>query len=455
MMRRGADTYLLTASSVSPRRQGQLGPDSQALFLCYWPGIRTEVIQRLQRLGIDHVVTQRISISNDWFIRWCRQQRAGFRHVFVDELESVLISPLCAQIVDEIAALYMRGNAAARRGSAGGASGESGDGGSDGGSDGCDRRNSDSDGGLRVTVGGVNGGCNALGRVEPEENHQDVSGSRGDVPEPMEVDGGAAAAGCCGSCHTIRQRTDPALVAAAAAGSGAVDHAIGHFWVSVDENQRTVPAVFRSVHIPPEPHLRLTSVYRSTRNVFDLFRRLCDCAADLSVAHAVNGPPVFWVDLAAFPDCTTAVAALVVDLTGAKGFQPCDICVMPFFDDNSVDVTALNARLQSGYQPGSLVPQAVRGVEALLEARERSLFCITWLLRMKGLECPVVVLVLPAEDVDVTDVLDQRKLYTMMSRCTCLLLLLSQREVVAQLDPSGRVRQYCFSEVTLGGGEVS
>ena len=78
-----------------------------------------EVVQRLQRLGIEHVVTQRISISNDWFVRWCRQQSAGFRHVFVDELESVLISPLCAQIVDEIAALYLRGNASVRRGSEG------------------------------------------------------------------------------------------------------------------------------------------------------------------------------------------------------------------------------------------------------------------------------------------------------------------------------------------------
>ncbi|KAF0300576.1 hypothetical protein FJT64_026940 [Amphibalanus amphitrite] len=411
---------------------GQLGPDSQALFLCYWPGIRMEVVQRLQRLGIEHVVTQRISISNDWFVRWCRQQSAGFRHVFVDELESVLISPLCAQIVDEIAALYVRGNAAVRRASTGSEPGRvngmghplngGGEGSGDSGDD-----------------GRVRGGRDAAPEPRPA-----------DTPEPMELD-----AGCCGTCHTIRQRTDAAAAAAGGGGApgpgGAVDLALGHFWVSVDENQRTVPAVFRSVCIPPEPHLRLTSVYRSTRNVFNLFRSLCDCAADLSVAHAVDGPPVFWVDLAQFTDNTAAVAALVVDLTGAKGFQPCDICVMPFFDDNSVDVEALNGRLRAGYQPGSLVPQAVRGVEALLEARDRSLFCVTWLLRMKGLECPVVVLVLPAEDVDVTDVLDQRKLYTMMSRCTCLLLLLSHREVVSQLDPSGRVRQYCFSEVTLCG----
>ncbi|XP_037079388.1 uncharacterized protein LOC119100394, partial [Pollicipes pollicipes] len=382
---------------------GELSAESRALFLCYWPGIRTEVIQRLQRLGIKHVVTQRISISNDWFIRWCRQQRTGFRHVFVDELESVLISPLCAQIVDEIAALY---------------------------------------------VG--SGDVDIAGRVSGDggEHAPPVAESPDDA-EPMEVDR------CCSSCDTIRRVAsgggfcEPALEAAP--GPVPTAAAVGHFWVSVDENQRTVPAVFRSVHIPPEPHLRLTSVYRSTRNVFNLFRRLCDCAADLSVAHAVDGPPVFWVDLAAFGDCTTAVAALVVDLTGAKGFLPGDICVMPFFDDNSVDVDALNEQLRACYQPGSLVPQAVRGVEALLESRLRSLFCITWLLRMKGLECPVVVLVLPADDVDMTDVLDQRKLYTMMSRCTCLLLLLTEAEVVAQLDPSGGVKQYCFSDVTLSG----
>ena len=398
-------------------------------------------MQRLQRLGIEHVVTQRISISNDWFVRWCRQQTAGFRHVFVDELESVLISPLCAQIVDEIAALYVRGNAAVRRGSEPGrvnGSGRTPDGASDGG---C------SDSG-DASCGGGGGGGSGPGRGERDA---EMERRQSDAAEPMELD-----AGCCGTCHTIRQRTGaaPGAVggdAAGTGGGGGVDLALGHFWVSVDENQRTVPAVFRSVCIPPEPHLRLTSVYRSTRNVFNMFRQLCDCAADLNVAHTVDGPPVFWVDLAAFADSTAAVAALVVDLTGAKGFQPSDICVMPFFDDNSVDVEALNARLRAGYQPGSLVPQAVRGVEALLEARDRSLFCVTWLLRMKGLECPVVVLVLPAEDVDVTDVLDQRKLYTMMSRCTCLLLLLSQREVVTQLDPSDRVRQYCFSEVTLCG----
>ena len=366
----------------------------------------------------------------------------------------------------------MRGNVTARQGSSGSsacsAGGKSGIAGS---KNGVTGGKSDITDGERIVTGGESGitdGESGItdGESEITDSESDITGGDGNGEgdalrwsdsnrrhsAPMEVNPASDRAGC-GTCHTIRQRTDPTSGASSSHSRAPVDPALGHFWVSVDENQRTIPAVFRSVHIPPEPHLRLTSVYRSTRNVFNLFRQLCDCAADLRVAHDVNGPPVFWVDLTAFPDCTDAVAALVVDLTGAKGFKPCDICVMPFFDDNSVDVEALNVRLKAGYQPGSLVPQAVRGVEALLESHERSLFCITWLLRMKGLECPVVVLVLPAEDVDVTDVLDQRKLYTMMSRCTCLLLLLSQREIVTQLDPSGRVRQYCFSEVTLGGGE--
>lgn len=71
-------------------QQGDLHEDARALFICYWPGIRCDVTQKLEKLGIDRFVdTVRFYIAMDDFLK---KNQKKYKHVFMDESEAICLA---------------------------------------------------------------------------------------------------------------------------------------------------------------------------------------------------------------------------------------------------------------------------------------------------------------------------------------------------------------------------
>ncbi|XP_060524020.1 uncharacterized protein LOC132700609 [Cylas formicarius] len=69
---------------------GQLNDENRALYICYWPGIRCEVMVKLKALGIDkYVDTARIFVTSEEFLKGNSKK---YKHVFMDESEAICLA---------------------------------------------------------------------------------------------------------------------------------------------------------------------------------------------------------------------------------------------------------------------------------------------------------------------------------------------------------------------------
>jgi hypothetical protein len=165
----------------------------------------------------------------------------------------------------------------------------------------------------------------------------------------------------------------------------------------------------------------------------------------ITVAHNVSGPPIYWVDSNSQESRLQVLVSVVLDLCSTKGIKPNDLCVLPFFVNSNYKADVINHEIQKHFVEQAFMPQALANVESFLMTRKPYHFLVPWVLRVKGLEFKVVVVVVDDDDFDYGDAEDRRKVYIMVSRCTCLLVLLSSEAVKNCIDTDNIIKNYPFS----------
>jgi len=347
-------TMLILRKLQQLHNEGQLHENARALYICYWPGIRCDVVQKLEALGISKFVdTQRFFISIEGFLK---QNNNGYKHIFMDESEAICLSfeeNIITLTFQEIFKRYHMGNSSAG------------------------------------------------------------------VEEP------------------------------------------GVLWFLVDINQASLFLPKHSPNILKTPDVILTKVVRSTGTIYRVFQQFYQepiprmSAAikleayqnlqGISIAHNVNGPPIYWVNSNSQQSCLQVLVSVILDLCSTKGIRPNDLCVLPFLVNNNYKPDVINHEIQNHFVERGFMPQALGNVESFLLTSKPNNFLVPWVLRVKGLEFKVVVMVIDDEDFDFADAEDRRKIYIMVSRCTCLLVLLSSEAVKNSFDRYNIIRDYPFS----------
>ncbi|KAF5281773.1 hypothetical protein FQA39_LY17692 [Lamprigera yunnana] len=85
---------------------GELNENNRALYICYWPGIRCEMEQKLKLLKIDGFVdTARFYISQTGFLQ---RNNRHYKHIFMDESEAVCLSFDASIISKTFSTIYQR-----------------------------------------------------------------------------------------------------------------------------------------------------------------------------------------------------------------------------------------------------------------------------------------------------------------------------------------------------------
>ncbi|XP_069676761.1 uncharacterized protein [Periplaneta americana] len=334
--------------------EGQLHKDARALYICYWPGIRCDVVKKLEALGLSEFVdTQRFFISTEGFLK---HNKEGYKHIFMDECEALCLSfeeKIITQTLEELFKRYQMGNTNVR------------------------------------------------------DNEQGV------------------------------------------------------FWFLVDINQASLFLPKHSPNILKSPDIILTKVIRSTGTIYKVFKQFYQepiprmpaalkleayqKLQDISIGHSINGPPIYWVDSNSQPSCLQVLVSVIVDLCSTKGIKPNDLCVLPFLVHSSYKADAINDEIQTHFVDRGFMPQGLANVESFILTSKPNHFLIPWVLRVKGLEFKVVVMVIDDEDFDFADAEDRRRVYIMASRCTCLLILISPETVKRSIDKHNVIKNYPFS----------
>ncbi|KAK4883268.1 hypothetical protein RN001_006587 [Aquatica leii] len=85
---------------------GELDEKNRALYICYWPGIKCELEQKLKILGIDGFVdTARFYISQTGFLQ---RNNKVYKHIFMDESEAVCLSFDSSIISKTLSTIFQR-----------------------------------------------------------------------------------------------------------------------------------------------------------------------------------------------------------------------------------------------------------------------------------------------------------------------------------------------------------
>lgn len=347
-------TMLIVRKLQQLHEEGQLHKGARALYVCYWPGIRCDVVHKLKALGIsDFVDTERFFISID---RFMKGNSNGYKHVFMDESEAICMSfeeNTITLTFQELLKRYHMGNS-------------------------------------------------------------------NDVTE------------------------EP-----------------GVMWFLVDINQASLFLPKHSPNILKTPDVILTKVVRSTGTIYRAFRQFYQepfprmpavvkleayqNLQGITIAHDVSGPPIYWVDSNSQESHLQVLVSVVLDLCSTKGIRPNDLCVLPFFVNSNYKADVINHEIQKHFVEQAFMPQALANVESFLMTSKPYHFLVPWVLRVKGLEFKVVVIVIDDDDFDFGDAEDRRKVYIMVSRCTCLLVLLSSEAVKNCIDTDNIIKDYPFS----------
>ena len=246
----------------------------------------------------------------------------------------------------------------------------------------------------------------------------------------------------------------------------------GYFWCTMDGSQ-----LLYNLAIPGgpnatsqlNPHVSLSKSFRSTGNIFT-FTKSCIsnnttevrdshviAAVDdkltcylsmqkLSLAHKISGPPVYFVNSEDFVSREEAVCLLIIDLCGHKGIKPNDLVLMTSASilQGRLNITAINQGFEKFFSGKGFIPKGIVGVQRFLDSKREEQFCVSSASGYKGLEAKVVIAV-PLLFNNSSKEMIQRMMYSMSSRCLCLLIIVWNRtESVGAIDAE-QLSQYAIT----------
>ncbi|XP_071051519.1 uncharacterized protein [Onthophagus taurus] len=336
--------------------QGRLNDENRALYICYWPGIRCEVEEKLKILKIKQFVdTTRFYISQSGFMRL---NERNYKHVFMDEAEAI-----CLAFDKEI---------------------------------------------MTTTLSTI------------FQKYQDGN-----------------------KISHINQDW-------------------GELWFLVDMHQASLFLPRHSPNLLKTPSIILSKVMRSTGYIFNIFKQFYSNPMpnlpqkilnninipNISLGHHISGPPIFWLNTdlnrpKRYP--LNLTVKLIIDLCGSKGFKPNDICIIPFFLNDSLNPKVFNEEIDRHFVENGYRPRAVGEIETFITKKGVNDFLISWALKTKGIEFTVVVLVFDEDDYDTKDCEDRKRTYIMASRCTSMLIFVCPEKTKNEIDIEKVFREYPFS----------
>ena len=246
----------------------------------------------------------------------------------------------------------------------------------------------------------------------------------------------------------------------------------GYFWCTMDGSQ-----LLYNLAIPGgpnatsqlNPHVSLSKSFRSTGNIFT-FTKSCisnnttevrdshvigavndklTCYLSmqkLSLAHKISGPPVYFVNSEDFVSREEAVCLLIIDLCGHKGIKPNDLVLMTSASilQGRLNITAINQGFEKFFSGKGFIPKGIVGVQRFLDSKREEQFCVSSASGYKGLEAKVVIAV-PLLFNNSSKEMIQRMMYSMSSRCLCLLIIVWNRtESVGAIDAE-QLSQYAIT----------
>ncbi|KRT81711.1 hypothetical protein AMK59_5841, partial [Oryctes borbonicus] len=354
-------TLLVLKKLEQLHKAGQLNDENRALYLCFWPGIRCEVEQKLEALKIrQYVDTGRFYVSLPYFLH---ANKSNYKHIFMDEAEAICLSFENHIMASTMATIFRKYNA---------------------------------------------GNC-----INQECNHE------GDW---------------CDSSNW------------------------GELWFLVDMHQASLFLPKLTPQIFKKPSIVLNKVMRSTGCIFNMFKQfyinlMPKLSQDIlnqiyipciSLGHGISGPSVCWVNTdysnengesSANPKTSlNAIVKVIIDLCATKGFKPNDICVIPFFLNEVYRPQSFNMEIDSYFVDNGFRPRGIGEIEDFIVKKQTNDFLVSWVLKVKGMEFKVVILVIDEDDYDLNDSEDRKKTYIMSSRCTCLLVIVSSSETKRKID---------------------
>ncbi|CAH1130788.1 unnamed protein product [Ceutorhynchus assimilis] len=343
---------------------GKLNAENRALYICYWPGIRCEVIQKIKTMGLEsYVDTARFYITSTDFLK---ANKTKYKHIFMDEAEAIILS-FQAEIVEKtfyrIYKSYHDGN--------------------------CPRKN-----------------C-SLASLEAFQQHSISKLLKLHIEEKI---------------------------------------AWGELWFMVDTNQALMFLPKHSPNFLKKPHVILNKLIRSTSQICNFFSSVTKqniTEEEVNFPKAEKEPPIFWVPRTT--NITDTVSQVIVDLCSTKGIKPSDICVMPFLQNELLTAEAINLQICQKFVDKAFQPVGIADVEDFLTNRTPNEFLIAWALRVKGLEFKVVIMVIDEDQFDNEDADDRRKIYVISSRCTCMLVVISDEYVRKATGLDKFSEDYCFN----------
>ncbi|KAJ8961502.1 hypothetical protein NQ318_014751 [Aromia moschata] len=228
----------------------------------------------------------------------------------------------------------------------------------------------------------------------------------------------------------------------------------GELWFMIDSNQAMILIPTYSPVDLRSPTFCLSQIMRSTKSIFDVFKTFYNGPVprppvapsrlpNLSLGHAIQGPPVYWVSLT--KDVDETIADVIIDLCATKGVKPNDICVIPFLQSEKTSTSSINRHIGEYFVEKTFQPTAVSDAETFLMQKQLNDFLVSWALKVKGLEFTVVIMPVEDEDFDIYDMEDRRKAYVISSRCTCMLIFICNDEVRSRMRIKDTSVEYPFN----------
>ena len=197
----------------------------------------------------------------------------------------------------------------------------------------------------------------------------------------------------------------------------------GHFWVMFDMNQYLYFAkeqAYSSLQYLRNSAL-LDKVFRNTKNVFEQSKKYFSDDTLITLGHAVSGLQIHWeASLFSTSVDDQSGAQCIVQCIGnlrAHNVNPRDICILVETQRKRNElwnvIESIGVQSQTG---DDLVEKSVNYV--VLES----------IRRFKGMESKVVILYNPPYEADQVNNRTRQLLYTAVSRCSCLLVVISTEE---------------------------
>ena len=196
----------------------------------------------------------------------------------------------------------------------------------------------------------------------------------------------------------------------------------GTFWVMFDMNQYLYFAKKQAYSLFQylRSSLLLNKVFRNTRNVFEQSKKYFSDNSPITLGHAVCGLPIRWdASLVSRDVDDQSGAHFIVQWIGKlqNHVNPKDICILVETQGKQTTLSRVIESIGVKSQTGDdLVEKSFNYV------------VVESIRRFKGMESKVVILYNPPYKADQFSNCTKELLYTAVSRCSCLLVVITTKE---------------------------